>query len=276
MDRLSQLLRYFSISAGVFYTGNLCGLSEFDADDDEQGHLHLLQSGQLTLVDQDGRLRHFSQPTVLFFPRPASHKLKAHQKDNARLMCASIRYGTGCRNPLANALPSLIAINLSDSMALQTTTSLLFDEASHERQGKAALMDRLAEIFVVQLLRHALQAGLVSGGLLSGMADPRLAAALHAIHTDPSHDWTLPELASMSSMSRSKFAEQFKSVIGLAPGEYLQEWRVAMAQVYLKNGKPVNWVANHVGYENGSTLSRVFRRRTGMSPTQWLQQIARD
>lgn len=32
MDRLSLLLRRFSLSAGVFYSGQICGVHGFDRD----------------------------------------------------------------------------------------------------------------------------------------------------------------------------------------------------------------------------------------------------
>jgi len=35
----------------------------------------------------------------------------------------------------------------------------------------------------------------------------------------------------------------------------------------------VGLVAHEVGYENGSALARVFRKKIGMSPKQWLEKI---
>jgi len=72
-------------------------------------------------------------------------------------------------------------------------------------------------------------------------------------------------------MSRSTFAEQFRVLVGLSPGNYLIEWRVAVAQNLLKKGKPVNLVANAVGYDSASALGGVFRQKTGFSPKQWLK-----
>lgn len=38
MDKLSAILNRFSISAGVFYTGSICGLSSFDDPNGNEGH----------------------------------------------------------------------------------------------------------------------------------------------------------------------------------------------------------------------------------------------
>lgn len=270
MDRLSEVLNNFSISAGVFYTGNLCGLSSFNAEGVEEGHLHLLQSGRLTVIDHQGHKQEVDEPAVLFFPRPASHRLMAEERDEAQLVCASIRYGTGTKNPLANALPALMVIKLSDAPALQQATEMLFAEARQQHSGRLAMMDRLTEVFVILLLRHAMEAGIVEAGMLTGLAHPQISKAIIAIHEDPARNWTLEQLAELSAMSRSKFAELFREQVGQPPGDYILEWRVAIAQNHLKKGKPVGWVANQVGYENASALARVFRKKTGLSPKQWL------
>ena len=54
MDKLSEILNRFSVSAGVFYLGNLCGLSNFDDPEAKEGRLHLFQSGQLNIIDEYG------------------------------------------------------------------------------------------------------------------------------------------------------------------------------------------------------------------------------
>lgn len=46
MDSLNSLLNHFSLKAGVFYAGNICGVHDFDADS-VQGHLHLIRRGHV-------------------------------------------------------------------------------------------------------------------------------------------------------------------------------------------------------------------------------------
>jgi AraC-like DNA-binding protein len=74
-------------------------------------------------------------------------------------------------------------------------------------------------------------------------------------------------------MSRSKFADVFTRTVGQSPGDYLIDWRIIVAKGLLKENKPVAIVANAVGYENGSALARVFRKKLGISPKQWVEQI---
>jgi AraC-like DNA-binding protein len=270
VDKLSEVLNHFSISAGVFYAGNLCGLSAFSEDGIEEGHLHLLEQGKMTVIDQDGTRILIDEPAVLFFPRPAFHRLQAERRDNAQIICASVRYGTGTRNPLANALPPLIVIKLSSAPTLKAATRLLFEEAFTDNDGRLAMMDRLAEVFVIHLLRYVLEQDMVNEGMLAGLTHPKLSKAIMAIHASPAQNWSLEALAELSAMSRSAFAELFRQQVGQTVGDYLLDWRIAIAQNLLKKGRSVSWVAGEVGYDNASALARAFRKKTGQSPKQWL------
>jgi AraC-like DNA-binding protein len=80
-------------------------------------------------------------------------------------------------------------------------------------------------------------------------------------------------MAETALMSRAKFAALFKDTIGQAPSDYLTDLRIAIAQGLLKKDKPVSLVANAVGYEHGSALARVFRKKTGLSPKEWLMKF---
>ncbi len=77
-------------------------------------------------------------------------------------------------------------------------------------------------------------------------------------------------MAREAKMSRSAFAAHFKKQIGLAPGEYLTQWRLTLAQQQLRAGAPVASVAAHLGYANASSFSRVFTQHLGSSPRAWV------
>ncbi len=269
---MSEALNHFSVSIGVFYTGNLCLQVAYGGSDKDDGHLHFLQSGRLQLTDQHGNHQLVEEPSVIFFPRPDLHRLTANQDDKAEVVCAAVRYGVGTQNPIANALPSCIVVKLSDSHAFEASTKLLFDEARHQRPGRLAMIDRLSEIFLINLLRHALDAGFTDRGMLAALSNPKLNGVIVALQAKPSAAWSLEEMAELATMSRSRFASAFKATLGQSPGDYLMGLRVVIAQELLKKGKPVSWVANEVGYANTSALARVFRKITGLSPREWLAQ----
>jgi AraC-like DNA-binding protein len=271
MDQLSIILQRFSMNTEVFFTGNLCGISNFNKERN-QGHLHLLRSGELTLIDESGKPQLFNEPTVLFIPTPHAHRIIGSEENPPELVCANIVYNEATSNPIANALPALLAFKLSDCQKLKQTAQWLFEEAFQELSGRLPMINSLTDIFIIHVLRHVLNNNLIQHGLLAGLAHPQLSTVLLAIHDAPEHQWGLEEMAELAIMSRSKFADVFKHTVGQSPGDYLIDWRIIVAKSLLRQNKPVSLVANAVGYENGSALARVFRKKLGLSPKQWIEK----
>jgi len=270
MDRLSEILDRFTINAHVFFSGNLCGTQSFGDEANEVGHLHLLKTGHLSIRDEAGNNTHLQGPSVLFFPRKTRHRIIAEDPSGVEVVCAEINYPDKLSNPLTNALPAFLYFDLSDPHRLTQTATWLFEEAFSQHYGRQPMIDRLCDIFLISVLRRVLEESAISSGMLAGLAHPQLAPALTAIHKSPAESWTLDSLAALANMSRSKFAEVFKQQVGQTPGDYISDWRVAISQNLLLKKKNVNLVANLVGYENGSTFARVFRKKTGLSPREWL------
>lgn len=270
MDQLSIILQRFSINTDVFFTGNLCGISDFERKPN-QGHIHLLRRGELTIVDEQGNSQLINEPTVMFFPTPHAHRITGNDDNPPQLVCANIIYNETSSNPIANALPSLMYFKLTDSQKMNQTATWLFDEAFDDECGKQPMLNALTDIFIIHVLRHVLNNNIINHGLLSGLAHPQISKVMLAIHEAPEHSWDLEEMAGQALMSRSKFADLFKKVVGQSPGDYVIEWRLTMARRLLLQNRPVALVANAVGYENGSALARVFRKKLGMSPKEWLE-----
>jgi AraC-like DNA-binding protein len=92
------------------------------------------------------------------------------------------------------------------------------------------------------------------------------------MHDDPQMPWSIDSLAELAAMSRSAFATRFKRMVGVAPAEYLTDWRMALAKKQLSQGCAVKRIAPDLGYANASALSRVFTQRVGVSPREWLSR----
>lgn len=263
------MFAHFSLSADVFYTGVLCGVARFE-NTQGTGVLHVLRRGRLRVVQPGAPTLELDQPTLLFYRQPVAHRFEVGKRDGADLVCASIDFGKGVGNPVLRGLPDVMAVPMADISGVESTLALLFDEAFAQRPGREAAIARLAEYFIVLLLRHAIDARLVEAGVLAALADARLSKAVMVMHARPEHPWTLQELAQLAGMSRARFAANFRTVVGAAPLDYLTDWRISVAQTLLKRGKPLKAVAPAVGYTSAVTLSRVFARRVGVAPGEWL------
>jgi len=277
IDRLSALLERFRVRAHLFHAGPLCGTTRFDAQPG-RGFLHVLRRGEVQVEHpaRKGVRRRLviDEPTLLFYPRPLAHDFRTPARDGSDFTCATLDFDGGERNPLVRALPPLIVLPIARVEGLGATLGLLFAETERVRCGQRLLADRLFEVVLIQLLRwlvdHPQEAG-IQPGLLTGLADARLARALVALHERPGDAWTLEAMAAEAGMSRSAFAGAFRDALGQTPADYLADWRIALAQGRLREGQPVKLVANALGYANASALARVFGARTGMAPKQWLE-----
>ncbi len=271
VDRLEGLLGHFSVSARTFQAGPLCGINTLDGSL-PYGQLHLLRQGEAEVWHGSTRAHRLAGPTLLFYPRPLAHRFVTDQAQGAEFVCAHIVFEGHAANPLASALPSCVCLPLANLPDCVPILTLLFAEAQASNCGRQAMLDRLFEVLLIQLLRHLMERGSTQAGLITGLAHPQLRHALAAIHQTPAQPWSVESLASLAGMSRSVFANQFREVVGETPAGYLQRWRIGLVQKWLKNGQPLRLIAEEAGYSSEPALSRAFKSQCGLSPKAWLAQ----
>lgn len=270
MDTLTALLSHFSLHAGVFYTGNICGIHEFH-EDALRGHIHLIKRGPVQVIGLQKQVIIITEPTLLFLPRPDFHRLVTAEQSGADVVCGTVQFGAGGSNPITDSLPGVVLVELAALSGIEALLGLMFDEAFAEHCGRQAVLDRLCEVLMIRLLRYCIDQNLTQGGTLAGLADSRLSKALIAIHEDPAREWSLSTMATLAGMSRARFAVRFKEVTGDTPADYLASWRVMSAQRLLKRGLQLKHVAYDVGYGSASAFTRAFLRKLGCTPTEWLK-----
>ena len=173
---------------------------------------------------------------------------------------------------LLDLLPRMLHFRAADTaiFSVAPIVQLVRREAREKRPGQTLMLTRLIEVMLLEVLR-SFPADLNTNGLLAGLRDPQLAIALHGIHTQTAHPWTLAALARSAGMSRSSFAERFARMMGTTPLNYLLQWRLAVAKDMLaREQMSVAQTAFAVGYESASGFSTAFSRETGWSPKQFV------
>ena len=168
----------------------------------------------------------------------------------------------GCTNPLRAGLPRLLHLPGSDGAVarwLEPTVRLLALEGSAPPTGRTTVLDRLAEVILIHLIRAWLdRQSPECGGWLRAITDSQLARALAAFHAEPGHPWTIESLAQAAGMSRSAFAARFKALTGQTPLDYLTEWRVQQAKALLEAAEqPLKQIVASLGYASEAA----FRNR---------------
>ena len=180
-------------------------------------------------------------------------------------------------SPDATLLVSLLPrmIHIRGIPRLTQLVCLLGEEAGREDIGRTLILARLVEVLLIEALR-AVPGEAAVPGLLRGLADPRVAAALRQMHGDAERSWTVAELAREAGMSRSAFFERFACTIGVRPMEYLLAWRMAVAKDLLRTGGiALDEVARRVGYGSASTFSTAFSRHVGLPPGRFMRSAGR-
>ena len=87
----------------------------------------------------------------------------------------------------------------------------------------------------------------------------------------------LEALAQQVGMSPRNFIRRFKDATGRTPLAYLQSLRIATAKRLLENGRgTVQEVSAAVGYDDLMFFRSLFRRHTGLSPTEYRQRFGRQ
>ena len=207
-------------------------------------------------------------PVLVFFPHGGIQDVCSYaDTQDAEFICASVNMG-GDASPIALALADVVTIPLNEAHALNAVADMLISESCAPRCGGNAVIDRLCEIVMIQLLRHLIEKGEAEVGLIAGLTHSNLSYAIVAMHNDPQKNWLVEDLAQIAGMSRTHFSNTFHKVVGVPAGEYLSSWRLSLARAELARGTRLKAVVQKVGFSSSAALSRAFKRRYGVTPRQ--------
>jgi AraC family transcriptional regulator len=86
-------------------------------------------------------------------------------------------------------------------------------------------------------------------------------------------DFDLARLADLAGLSKYHFDRLFKSALGVSPSRYHTNLRMELARRLLRETKKtVVDVACEVGYSNPSYFAQLFRRQSGLCPSDYRRQ----
>jgi len=89
-------------------------------------------------------------------------------------------------------------------------------------------------------------------------------------------DITIDELACIANLSPSYFISLFKAILGKPPIEYLIDYRMAEAKRFmLETNCNISQIAHMVGYDDEHYFSYLFKRREGVSPSEFIARHCR-
>lgn len=162
---------------------------------------------------------------------------------------------------------------LSEDTALATLALLLATEA--ESDGPDSLYQdylalALASRFIANVQRRPAD---LHKDPVQPLPAARLRRVLDRITSDLSDDVSLDALARESGYSKAHFLRMFRAATGSTPHRYLRDRRLESARNRLATGsESITEIAHASGFSSHSHLTRLFRERFGITPSDFRRE----
>lgn len=295
MDAFSKILALARIEGILDLRCHMAG--RFDLPHDQlppgEAQFHLVLSGSTRLDLSDKQALDLETGDFVLLPRGAPHNVRGTGvAESARtrsddsgallerrntegtgdvdLLCGRFRYARDSGELIMSSLPDVLHVSFSKDNsidALSGLVALLRAEVQLLRSGAMTVVTALNQVLFVMALRTYAQREGMPPSLLVLLGDPRLSRAVFAMVKEPEKAWTVEMLAERSSMSRATLARQFAQKGALSPLDLLTTIRVQVASQLLETTElPLGEIAERVGYQSESAFSKVFQKRTGLTP----------
>jgi AraC-like DNA-binding protein len=264
LDRLSALLGGLAPRVEMMRRDHADGPMRFTDAPAHMLWLHLVLNGCVQLEVEGAEPMFVTAPAIVICRAGTAHQLIAAADATGlplELLCARAHLD----GPVAPLLmtefvqPMVVPLAQADA-SLEQVIHLVRAELNQPRCGQPLLLDRAGDILFIGLLRHLIAHTNSSSGLFNGLADPRIASTLVALHATPEANWRLESMAEQAGMSRTSFANRFRDALHTTPGKYLARLRLAIAQRAVASGDGLKQAARRTGYGNASALSRALSK----------------
>ena len=213
------------------------------------------------------KLRLFSGDAVCYFARE-SHRIEVSSS-------GFVYYWAACDGVLAGEYLKALNINSGEKIHLEESLKENFD----------ALFDTLR----INTVKSCYDGAVILNRIFSTAAMAREGEIL----TDTGNEHTplirwfkdlvmsefhnpsfnLDAISTRLGVHRSTLDRAVKKHLGMAPGEYLQDFRLKVALSKLKTSvAPVSEIGGECGFANSAYFSKVVKKRTGLTPKKFREQ----
>ena len=122
-----------------------------------------------------------------------------------------------------------------------------------------------------QLFSRFLESG--QSHIVSSMLKYNIQPILLHIQNNLELDICVKELADIACFSKDHFSRVFKSITGMAPGDYIIRKRIERAQFLLLTTElEQKEIIEQTGFKSTSYFSRIFKKHTSYSPEKYRKQ----
>lgn len=277
----ASIMGAYQISARITDNITYCGEWIDREPQMDRGIFHLISSGRCRVeASYLPEAIMLDAGDLIVFPRGSAHTLCQVMRSgndvpaDTAMLCGEFTSQGGKRNAVLDSLPDCFVVREPDDTAhFRALGQMMAAQSSRSLFGNQLVLNKLADSLLVLAIRSHIVRAVPRQGVLAALNDPRLSRALAAMHDDPGRNWSIAELAETALLSRTAFCEHFSAVLGVAPMQYLTEWRMAEAQRLLRDpNQSVARIAERMGYQTEAAFRRAFKRVQGYAPGKVRQE----
>ncbi|WP_210418796.1 AraC family transcriptional regulator [Aliikangiella coralliicola] len=308
MDVFQDILNTLNLKGALYFRTDFSSPWAIKVPDLPQAaRFHLVVQGQCHVSFASGEMTELAAGDLVLIPRGHSHVLaneKTHRAPSlekvleksrydgkgvlvigngdpdasTQMICGHYSFRQGADHPILRALPEYLVTTgtmRAKQPWLDDMLRLIVRRIFSNDVGSDAVVTRLSESVFIELLKIGIEQSERLKQILAGFNDQHISNALELIHAHPEHGWTVQSLAKKIGMSRSRFADRFNQLIGIAPMTYLGDWRIQKALSLLNDSHcSVQQVASKTGYQSPAAFTRAFTGKMGITPTKYRQNFA--
>ena len=142
------------------------------------------------------------------------------------------------------------------------------EEYEKKATGYLLILKQLSISIAVSLIRLV--------AISTEKSDTNLQKILDYMKENVESDFSLDDISSIFQMSKSSVIRKFKENTGITPYDFFMELKIGRALELLNDSKNrVIDVAVQCGFKNHSHFSSVFKKATGLTPTEYRHKILR-
>ncbi|MBW4580513.1 MAG: AraC family transcriptional regulator [Tildeniella nuda ZEHNDER 1965/U140] len=162
--------------------------------------------------------------------------------------------------------------NFEDELVANVAKHLLSEVESGGATG-TLYAESLMTALAARLVKQYSNSRVLPCNYKGGLSRVRLHLILEFISEHLAEDLSLEQLAALCCLSQYHFCRLFKQSTGASPHQYLIRQRVERAkQLLLQSQLSIAEVAQTVGFNEQSQLTRHLKRATGLTPMQLRKQ----
>jgi len=214
------------------------------------------------IVNFPGNSLNVSASDLIYIPPGISHEGFSDLTWHEEMIVVRFNIETG------SEFNSFIRVRCND-VNLPWLFRKIYEEYSGEAQYSTQIIDNYLENIILLLKRHFSNERNINYNIT--------AWSIQYMIDNVNNNISVNELAQMVHMSISNFSRTFKNDVGMSPLNYFNYLKINRARELLATSRTsISDIARSLGYEDPLYFSRMFKKVTGISPSEYRKSLLKD